>query len=64
MLAADTNLQFLVCFAATLDRDSHQSADAHRIELLERVFLINPAIHVVVEELAESSRESSPARHR
>src|SRR5713226_3483365 len=62
MLSANANLQFLVYFAAALDRDSHQSADAHWIELLERVFLINPAIHVVVEELARVVARN-PIRH-
>src|SRR5260370_9628913 len=52
MLAANTDLQFPVYFASAFDRDSHQRADPDRIELLERAFLINPAVHVILEELA------------
>ena len=47
MLAANADLQFLVRLAPALDSDSHQLADADRIELRERVLLIDPGANVV-----------------
>src|SRR5258708_8314308 len=52
MLAANADLQFPVYFATALDRDSHQGANPDRVELLERVLLVDAAVHVIVEELA------------
>ncbi len=50
MLAANPDLQFPVCLAPALDRDSHQLADSDRIELRERVLLVNSSTNVVGEE--------------
>jgi hypothetical protein len=52
MLAANPDLQFPVRLAPALDRDSHQLADSDRIELRERVLLVNSGTNVVGEEFS------------
>src|SRR5436305_14938620 len=50
VLAADPELEVLPGRAATLDRDSHQVADARLVERLERIALEHAVLEVVRQE--------------
>src|SRR5262249_30565820 len=50
VFATDADFQLLVGFAAALDSDPHQVGYAARIEFLERVLLVDPALQIVAEE--------------